>query len=232
MKKKSLMFMGIFLLFIFAVVFFSIERNGELESEFDSDVDNPMNNDSDISDVDIDIRTKTLDFINTTLSDFATENTYQDYLIDERATIFKQFLEDKREIANIKQSISGSWTMADSEVRTFSIELLDNNIYEVICEIYYEVHTENGIEPAFLVEGYKLLVSDKGGEFKVLAAMFNGLSATPLFPINVSIPTKDFDLSIFINDDFTAKSEVDMPYDFEQIKTELLDELSDFDQER
>ena len=222
MKNNRLVFIGVVLI-VFAVAFFFIERNGKNGSNFVSDIDNQLDNNIDINDDYIDIIIKTLDFISTTLSDFAEENTYQDYLIDENATKFKQFLEDTREIKKIKQSKSGSWKMADRELRTFSIEVLDDNIYEVVCRIYYELNAEKLPEPSFSIEGYKLLVSDKDEEFKVLAAMFSGYSPIPLMPATIlGKPVEDFDLSIFIDDNFKVKSGVDMPYDLEQIKKELL----------
>ena len=221
MKNNRLVFIGVVLI-VFAVAFFFIERNGKNGSDFVSDIDGQLDNNIDINDDYIDIITKTLDFISTTLSDFADENTYQDYLIDENATKFKQFLEDTREIKKIKQSKSGSWKMADRELRTFSIEVLDDNIYEVVCSIYYELHAEKDPEPALFIGVYKLLISDKDEEFKVLGAMFNGPSSTPFFPTNVTKLAQDLDLSIFIDDDFKVKSGVDMPYDLEQIKKGLL----------
>ena len=84
------------------------------------------------------IEAKTLNFIATTFSDFVSVNEYQDELIDEKALVFKQFSNDKREVANLKQNLNGAWSLISSDVRSISTTLVDENIYQIVCEIDYK----------------------------------------------------------------------------------------------
>ncbi len=169
---------------------------------------------------DVNLKTETLDFISTTLSDFAMETTYQDNLIDNSSTVFKQFLDDKRKITNLKQELSGAWKLMSEEVTEFSAERLNDNIYEVTCKIKYDFIVEGQEDLFHIVEGYKLNVFFEDGKLKVLAAMSNGLSSGTIYPYNIVTQEQDFDLSIFLNDTSAKKNKTD--YDIDEIEKRLI----------
>lgn len=169
-----------------------------------------------------DMETFTVDFINTTLSDFAKENTYRDDMIDENAVLFKQFLKDKREIGEIKQNLGGNWELVNSEVKSFSSTEVGENLYENICEFRREASVDGYEENIYFDEGYKVIVDYKDGKPKVIAAMDNSLSTGPLFPENVATLAKDLDISYFVNEDFSINNEGELPYDIEEVKDRLI----------
>ncbi len=204
------------------------EQSSGLESQ--SDENEGLNNTQ--TEIQIDIKAEPLseenieslvvDFINTTLSDFATEDTYQDYLIDENATVFRQFLKDKRKVGIIKQKISGNLTLVQSEVKDFSYKKIKENLYEITCTFQRSAVIGEKKENIFFEEGYKLLVINNSGKMNVIAGMDSSLSTGPLFPKNIVTPTKDLDLSFFINEDYSIKTKGNLPYDMEDIESTLL----------
>lgn len=167
------------------------------------------------------IEAKTLNFIATTFSDFVSVNEYQDELIDEKALVFKQFSNDKREVANLKQNLNGAWSLISSDVRSISTTLVDENIYQIVCEIDYKYKSSSRDYESRITEGYKLLVSYNNGDFKVLAANCNGLSAGSIFPENITTLANDLDLSIFTSEN-SALNAFNRLYNIGEIKDNLV----------
>lgn len=167
------------------------------------------------------IEAKTLNFIATTFSDFVSIDEYQDELIDEKALAFKQFLNDKREVANLKQNLNGAWSLISSDVRSISTTLVDENIYQIVCEIDYKYKSSSRDYESRITEGYKLLVSYNNGDFKVLAANCNGLSAGSIFSENITTLANDLDLSIFTSEN-SALNAFDRLYNIGEIKDNLV----------
>lgn len=167
------------------------------------------------------IEAQTLNFIATTLSDFVSIDEYQDELIDEKALVFKQFLNDKREVANLKQNLNGAWSLISSDVRSISTTLVDENIYQIVCEIDYQYKSSSRDYESRITEGYKLLVSYNKGDYKVLAANCNGLSAGSVFPENITTLANDLDLYIFTSESSTLNT-FDRLYNIDKIKDNLV----------
>ncbi len=185
---------------------------------------------TDITNNDIsEIEEQTLNFIATTFSDFASINEHQDDLIDDKASSFKQFLNDKRDIANLKQDLNGVWSLTSSEVQNISTTIVDDNIYQIVCEIGYMYQSPSRSSQSRITEGYKLLVNYTNRDFKVLAANSNGISAGSIFPENITTAAKDLDLS-FLTDQKSTLNTSELLYNIREIKDNLVNSHTQLNQ--
>lgn len=132
-------------------------------------------------------------------------------MIDETAIVLKQFLQDSRNIISLKQEFSGPWTKVSEEVLSYEMEALAPNVYQVICSIGYNYESSSTM--SYVTVGYKLAVSNKDGEFKVLAASSSGLGAGILLD-TIFTQAKDLDLTPFLSSSYSATA---LPYDYETI---------------
>ncbi len=167
--------------------------------------------------------TEAISFIETTLSDFATDKEYEDDLIDCDSVAFKQFLQDKRRIADIKQELGGHWKLFSATPVGFSYRVINNDIYEVTGKVKYEFSVGDREDISYIVVGYKLHMLFDGEKFKVLSAMDNGLSSGTLYPRNIVMEEKDFDLLVF--DKLTYKQS-NLDYDFDKLERNLINYYS------
>ena len=126
---------------------------------------------------------KTVSFMLSSMSDFSEKEEYQDYLISEDSIEFKEFLNNKREIAEIKQDYSGKWIEKSSEVIDVNYKEISKDMYEVTADIGHNFYS--GEDESYVDIKYKVIIYNTNNDIKVLSGMCNGLSAGTLYPENI-----------------------------------------------
>lgn len=189
------------------------QNNSEkIDSEKPKENDNTINN-KNIKGKDTSVLEFTEKFVDESFSDF-TDGTlkYSKYL-DGDATALFEFINDRTEIIEFKQS-SVNRELKLSEYNTVESEIIEieTDLYEVkLNRMYYflDGETESGMEVL-----YKILVHTSP-DMRVLAAMSSDLSSTPLIGL-----VKSYD---DLNYNYQLEANGVKPYDLEEVKSELLE---------
>lgn len=164
------------------------------------------------------------------MSDFSEEEEYQDYLISKNSIEFKKFLDDKREIAEIKQNHSGKWVEKSSEILDISYKKIFEDMYEVTADIGHTFYS--GEDESYVDVKYKVIIDNTNDDIKVLSGMCSSLSAGTLYPENIIKSAKELKV---IDWEYDSKEKMqllnsDKPvevldytnYDYDKTKEKLL----------
>ncbi len=158
-------------------------------------------------------------FATTSMSDFTTQSEYRDDLINSNARSLMQYLDDKREVKEIKENLFGR----KLDLVAYDVENICVTDKDFAYEVYFDIsfNYKDGTESSALVAAYKVIV-DKNTN-TILAAITNDLSGGTLINTTIGQTAEDLDLdyqlSILSNrNNMSTEGE---PYDLEEKVSKL-----------